>query len=63
VALPIVVIIYSIVSYHAPSGDETTLFDAVFFNMMPGIYYERLGRHISETNEKNGEQRASLARE
>ena len=55
-------LIYFTVRYHAPSGDETTFFDAVFFTMLSAIYYERLGRHISETNENNGDQQASLDR-
>jgi hypothetical protein len=56
VVIPLSVTIYLIVHYHAPTGDETTLFDAVFYTVISAIYYERLGRHISDTNEKNGAQ-------
>ena len=63
VVLPLGGLIYFTVRYHAPSGDETTFFDAMFFTVISVIYYERLGRHISDTNEKIGEQAASLDRE
>jgi hypothetical protein len=35
------------------SGDQTTLFDVIFFNVISAFYYERLGRHISDTNKRN----------
>jgi hypothetical protein len=54
-ALPVGGVIYFTAYYHGVSGDKTTLFDAVFFTVLSAIYYERLGRHISDTNEKTGE--------
>ncbi len=56
VALPVGVLVYIAAYYYGVSGDQTTLFDVIFFNVISAFYYERLGRHISDTNERNGEQ-------
>jgi hypothetical protein len=60
IVIPVGIFIYVVKEYHAPSGDETTIFGAVISTVLSAIYYERLGRHITDTNEKNGEQLASL---
>lgn len=56
VVLPLGGLVYIAAYYYGLSGDQTTLFDAIFFNVLSAFYYERLGRQISETNEKEGEQ-------
>jgi len=60
IVIPVGIFIYFVKEYHAPSGDETTILDAVFFTVLSAIYYERLGRHIADTNEKSGEQSTPL---
>ena len=56
VVIPVGGLIYFTAYYHGVTGDETTFFDAMLSIILSVIYYERLGRHISDTNEKNGEQ-------
>ena len=55
-AIPVAGFVYFTAYYYGISGDKTTLFDAVFFTGLSALYYERLGRHIADTNEMDGEQ-------
>jgi len=51
------IIFYLIAGYFGKSSNETTLLDIVFIAVASAIYYERLGRHIADTNIKNSEQK------
>ena len=53
VTLPVGGLVYVTAYYYGVSGDQTTIFDVIFFNVLSALYYERLGRHISDTNERN----------
>jgi hypothetical protein len=46
-------IINLIADYYGMLGDQTTLFDVVCITIVSAIYYERLGRHIADTNGQN----------
>lgn len=50
--LPVAGLIYFTAYYYGLSGEKTTVFDAVFSIVLSIIYYERLGRHISDTNKQ-----------
>lgn len=49
-------LVYAVAYYYGVTGDQTTLFEVIFFNVISAFYYERLGKHISDTNERNGEE-------
>jgi len=50
-AIPVGGLAYLAASYFGLTGDQTTFFDAVFFTVLNALYFERLGRHIVDTNE------------
>ncbi|HMK55453.1 MAG TPA: hypothetical protein VK448_02320 [Dissulfurispiraceae bacterium] len=49
VVMPLGILIIIIAGYYGLVGNETTLFDAIFYPIISVIYYERLGRHIADT--------------
>ncbi len=51
-AIPIGLAAYFFAWHFDLTGDENTLFDALFFTILEIIYYQRLGKHIADTNAK-----------
>jgi len=51
-AIPIGAAAYAFAWYFGLTGDENTLFDALFITAFEIIYYQRLGKHVADTNEK-----------
>ena len=60
--MPVGIIIIILAGYYGLVGNETTLFDVIFYPILSVIYYERLGPHITDTNNQTGEQSASRDR-
>lgn len=54
-AVPVGGLVYLTAYHYGLSGTGTTFFDVVFFTAIYALYYERLGRHIADTNERNRE--------
>jgi hypothetical protein len=51
-AIPIGLAVYFFAWHFGLTGDENTLFDALFFTAFEIIYYQRLGKHIADTSAK-----------
>lgn len=54
--LPLGAVIYAVAYYAGLIGEETTFFNVPISIGLYLIYYERLGKHIADTNGNTGEQ-------
>lgn len=52
IMLPVVILLYMAASFFGLTSDETTLLDTFLYTLLIAIYYERLGKHIGDTNVK-----------
>ena len=54
--VPIFIAVFALAWHNDFVREETTVFDVVLFSVLEIIFYQRIGRHIADTNNKTDEQ-------
>lgn len=50
--VPIFIAVFALVWHYDFVAEETTFFNVVLFSVLEVIFYQRIGRHIADTNSK-----------
>lgn len=50
--VPIFIAVFAVAWHYDYVGEETTIFDVALFSMLEVVFYQRIGRHIADTNDK-----------
>lgn len=54
--VPIFIAVFALAWHYDFVGDESTLFAIILFSVLEIIFYQRIGRHIADTNKNPNEQ-------
>lgn len=54
--VPIFIVVFALTWHYDFVRDESTLFDVILFSVLEIIFYQRIGRHIADTNKNSNEQ-------
>ncbi len=54
--VPVFIAVFALAWHYDFVGEESTIFDVIFFSVLEIIFYQRIGRHMADTNSNPDEQ-------